>query len=194
MNLSTFTQLNLTLDKTGILWKMTGLCICEEVWSARSHRERWILHQGVVPPFKGSSVGWRNGLTGAPGRWAKGGGNSYTLCTCTGLSAIDQKAEKEPGTRWTQDSNGPVQQRPAASWAPLGRVLPAAQRRGSFPATGKDTKTWGFLPHASAKSRLGKGFTSQSFWKFLFSSPGQAEDQNPKVLWNWTKIKPPGLG
>lgn len=44
----------------------------------------------------------------------------------------------------------------------------------------KAWKTWAFLPGASAESGAGKGFTSLSFWRLLFSSPVPAEDERSK--------------
>lgn len=63
-----FAQLNLTLDKIGILWKMTCVCICEEDWSAHWHqvgdnRGLWHLSRG---PYWAEEMVWQEPQASAP--------------------------------------------------------------------------------------------------------------------------------
>ena len=100
--------------------------------------EEQLINEMVVPPSRGISTGWRNGLKGT--WWSSVMWNAKS-CTWGGTAPFtsthwgkaDCKAALQKSL-WPWGSNVPLQHQPTASWAALGRGSPAGRGSWSFPS------------------------------------------------------------
>jgi len=135
-----------------------------------AQNQEWLMHCMVVLLFRGTWICCGNGLTGnswSSAEYSAGKRNSHVRQARLLHSWKAALPNRSCLMSWPWARNAPLwQRRPTASWAVLGRALPAGRGRDSFPL-------------------LSPGWTHRKYWVRLWVSQCEEDVQKLEQVQRW---------